>query len=1300
MSKGQEIAPNDFDIAEHLGDVTVDEIRANRAATNLFRTLNTEAETSFNDPEKGIVHVSLENTAKTLAQATDQDSPSRLILNEDLMNSMDEVVRNILDEAPVVQDTDVSQAAQRKVNTRINKFNRNSANRLKTLANNAMKSIGFPNDKNKIDAITELGLFKDENNQPIDLWNDVFSPEARKADKNAPAKYLDKIAAVLATESEVRAFSKPESLGKKKTPSVELSLDENHRDFLGDINVKAGRGGRRSYLDMFRILTEDIAPNIGKFDGRAFMTITTGKNPDSKKQILKAADTVKDMLGVSIMPHPNNPGRLIIGDQDGDFADRLSDIVENTQSGDKVFDLDVRDFSTPQGLEDFVNTWTQLFRGSRPYGMVRKVNAPKNFNTGDTYMTLDQVKPVLERAGLELGPERTDPYGVPYYKVYPRTKYSITEANAAQTKATKQYLKDITDKLKQAWPDIKILTDPKKINEAARRLGVDGNRVKGAYLVGDNTVLLNPDKVTADTPIHEFGHIWAKKLMRENPQLWIKGRDLLKGSKFEKIVRSIPAYRDYSPAQLTEEIMANAIGKRGAQLFSDNTKAKRWDAWMKKIGDWVKSKLGIATAKNYEDLTLNDWLDTAVHGVFSGQVPGSTPTKTYSAKNPIRTEFSVEEKSAAELALEKEQARKVGAKASKKGWFDKATSWMVPPSSDDFHGLLERYNQKHDDVHSKALNKMKDIYVKDYTQYEKNATAARERYAELADQLAEKLGLEVSRTGKLIGDTRGGMINDYLAKDSGIEHNGADLSIQSALEVYTNPAEFSKDLVDKVNDGLNDDFKEFADNLDFAIDGSVQGSLLNHINKNVFKSSMKNFLAYKKANFGGDAMNKIGGKMNDKYQEALSDSLKRMSGSSGVPSDSISQKWNDWLNNSVGAIMFLNVRSAALQGLSIWNYMSPSNIIGFNSDLAKIIASPSSEQKKMFTDLWNDPMMKERRARAGFDVNANEVLEAAKNGDLSKFTQKALNKGFALTSLMDSFAIASGGTAFVRQEMKNGASLEDAKQAWRDKTQEAQQSARPDRVSQQQKAGVSKFILAFANTPAQYFRLSQKAFRTIKQHGITSKEGMAAARKMAYYMAVQNGIFTMMQSASMALLGGFGSDDEKEVQEATNQLNSMMSSVLRGMGLYGAVIDAAKTAALRAYRQSQKSNPDYSKAIVKGALQVSPPLNRKISQIEAIGRAYKYKQERTKTGIRSPHAVAVAKGGEALFNLPTDWVQKKLAAVQALLVDGDADFQQALLLLYGQSEYSVLGKKDEDTGFGKGFDSKSFDGKGFGDKEF
>ena len=353
------------------------------------------------------------------------------------------------------------------------------------------------------------------------------------------------------------------------------------------------------------------------------------------------------------------------------------------------------------------------------------------------------------------------------------------------------------------------------------------------------------------------------------------------------------------------------------------------------------------------------------------------------------------------------------------------------------------------------------------------------------------------------------------------------------------------------------------------------------------------------------------------YQDALEDSLDRMGGASGRPTDPISQKWNDWLNNSVGAIMFLNVRSAALQGLSIWNYMSPGNMLEFNKDLGSIIASPNSEQRQLFNDLWKDPMLKERRARAGFDVNANEILDAVKDGSLGKFSQKALNKGFFLTSAMDSFAIAAGGTAFVRSEMKAGKSKEEALKAWREKTQEAQQSARPDRVSQQQKAGVSKFILAFANTPAQYFRLSQKAYRTIKAKGLTSPEGMAAARKIAYYMAIQNAIFTMAQSASSALLTGWGGDEEEQ-KEAENALNSMISTGLRGMGLYGAVLSAAKDAVINAQRESKKSNPDYSKAILKGGLQVSPPLNRKINQIQGIGRAYTYRQEREKTGIRSP----------------------------------------------------------------------------------
>ncbi len=533
-------------------------------------------------------------------------------------------------------------------------------------------------------------------------------------------------------------------------------------------------------------------------------------------------------------------------------------------------------------------------------------------------------------------------------------------------------------------------------------------------------------------------------------------------------------------------------------------------------------------------------------------------------------------------------------------------------------------------------------------------------------------------------------LDSYLAGDADISINGNPISYNEAISIYKNPDSFDADIVNDVNNNLPQDLKEFADALPYDIEPgqSLQHALLEYINGPLLKSNLSSFIEYKDQHFNDDALNDISSKVGTVgYQEALKDSLDRMSGKQGRGADATTSKWQEWLQNSVGTIMFLNFRSAGLQFLSTWNFMSPNNFLGFHKDLAAI-AVKGSQQNKLFKELWNDPMMKERRARAGFDVNAEEIIQHI--NDPSKFTAKMLNKGFILTSLMDSVAIASGGTAYINQKTKQGVSKENALKSWRRKTQEAQQSARPDRVSQQQKASVSKLILAFANTPAQYFRLSQKAYRVIKSKGITSPEGMKAARQIAYYMAIQNAIFTMAQSASTALLMGWGGDDE-ERKQAENSLNSMTDTWLRGMGLLGAVASAAKNATINAYRESNKARPDYGKGILKGAVGVAPPLSRKINDIQAIGNAYKYNEE---SGLRGAHAVAAGRAGAAALNVPSDWLQKKLAAAQALY-EGDADFVEFLQMFGGYSEYSVLGPGKKD-----GFDEGGFDEGGFGDEGF
>ena len=124
--------------------------------------------------------------------------------------------------------------------------------------------------------------------------------------------------------------------------------------------------------------------------------------------------------------------------------------------------------------------------------------------------------------------------------------------------------------------------------------------------------------------------------------------------------------------------------------------------------------------------------------------------------------------------------------------------------------------------------------------------------------------------------------------------------------------------------------------------------------------------------------------------------------------------------------------------------------------------------------------------------------------------------------MADSFAIATGGATFYRNRVKtyikqglteaeaNKKAFED----FRETAEESQQSSRPDRISAQQAGPLGRTILAFANTPAQYARLTKKAASDIINGRGDLKTNLS---KLAYYGAVQNLMFNFLQQAVFAL---------------------------------------------------------------------------------------------------------------------------------------------------------------------------------------
>ena len=415
------------------------------------------------------------------------------------------------------------------------------------------------------------------------------------------------------------------------------------------------------------------------------------------------------------------------------------------------------------------------------------------------------------------------------------------------------------------------------------------------------------------------------------------------------------------------------------------------------------------------------------------------------------------------------------------------------------------------------------------------------------------------------------------------------------------------------------------------------------------------------------------------YIDALEDILHRMKTGRNrkFGTTKAERTFMDWTNNSVGAIMFFNARSAVLQTLSAVNFINFSDNNPINAGLA---FANQPQYWKDFATLFNSDFLKQRRSGLQTDVNADEIANAAKSSsNKAKAALSAILKlGFTPTQIADSFAIASGGATFyrnrVKKYIKEGLDKEAAeKKAFTDfqeVAEETQQSARPDRISMQQASSLGRLILAFGNTPMQYARLTKKASLDLINGRGDWKTNIS---KIAYYSVIQNIIFSALQQGLFALLFD-EEDEEKEKSRYFRIGNSSIDTLLRGSGVYGAAAATVKNMILEIIEQSEKSRPDYTKVAIE-ATTLSPPINSKLRKLESAGKTFTYKQSKEKVftegfSFENPAFLAGGRVISAVANLPVDRIVQKADHIHTAMQD-ETELWQSIALSLGWSEWDL-----------------------------
>jgi len=625
--------------------------------------------------------------------------------------------------------------------------------------------------------------------------------------------------------------------------------------------------------------------------------------------------------------------------------------------------------------------------------------------------------------------------------------------------------------------------------------------------------------------------------------------------------------------------------------------------------------------------------------------------------------------------------------------------FFVPYSAEDFLGLTYATlgKGKQGESHQKWYqDNLIDPYNKGVTEFEVAKQAAMTDWRYLKSQIKNTSS---NLKKKAVRDfTNEEALRVYMWEKSGVTPEGLSKKDVKALVKNVNASPELKGFADQIASITKGDGYPMPQSDWMA--GTITTDLINHVNTVSRATYLQNWQRNVDAIYTPNTFNKLRATFGESYVESLKDALYRMKTgrNRATGANKLTNGWLNWVNDSVGTVMFLNQRSALLQTISSINYM---NWTDNNPAKAAMAFGNQKQFWKDFSYLFNSDFLKQRRSGLKTDVNADEIASTAATSQNKARAAASwiLKQGFLPTQMADSFAISMGGASFYRNRVnrykKEGVSEKEAQETafndFRKLSEESQQSSDPSRISSQQSGPLGRLVLAFANTPMQYTRLTKRAAQDLINGRGDWKTNVS---RISYYGAVQNMIFAGLQQAMFGIafdpseegddskLGQFKKD--RENQATGKIINSTADMFLRGSGVSGAFVAAIKNIVLEANRQSGKKRSDYERVADK-FFTFSPVIDSKFRKLQSAGRTFTYKQELKKIqergiAVDNPALMAVSQVLSAYTNVPLDRAIKKINNVKTATEEETQLWQKiALLMGYGEWELGITNRKTDEA---------------------
>ncbi len=612
-------------------------------------------------------------------------------------------------------------------------------------------------------------------------------------------------------------------------------------------------------------------------------------------------------------------------------------------------------------------------------------------------------------------------------------------------------------------------------------------------------------------------------------------------------------------------------------------------------------------------------------------------------------------------------------RAAKMADENRKIDYFIAPSAEDFMGLMYKLlgKGKLGDKQKEWVNKN---IMRPYAIGIEKITTARNVVTNSFQTIKKDLNITEKDLKKKIPNsvfTQEDALRVYIWAKQGLKIPGLLKKEQKELVSYING---KSNLVKLANNIIKINNVEFKTPTSSWQVGNLGTDMLESLNTTRRAEYLEEWQNNVDDIFSENNLNKLEAAFGKPYKLAVENSLQRMKTGRNrdVGRNNLVNRFVDWTNGATGAIMFFNTRSAILQLISAGNF------INFGDNNIVAAGKAFANQKQYWSDvsmLFNSEFLVNRRDGLKMSVNEADIADVAREQGVRGLINKLLKLGFTPTQVADSIAIATGGATFYRNRynalVKSGMNKADANaQAMRDfreTAEESQQSSRPDKISQQQASELGRLILAFANTPSQYARIIKKAALDLKNRRGSDKENVS---KILYYTFAQNLIFNALQNAMFAV--AFGDvDDEDKLKKEIRVANGMADSLLRGMGIQGAILSIVKNAAIRIYKQ------EYGEILME-LFRISPPISSKVRKIERASNLMKWEgDEIFEQGLTldNPAIEITGKTVEALTNLPLDRAIRKITNLKDA-TDSELEFYQRLALTGGWNKWD-LGIQDK-----------------------